>query len=111
VTLDNNWVFSLTQDFEEIIITNEIETREYRSLLFKEIVQGFLAHIKLSQNCLKSVFKSWDLTQGDNFWIGTDTKHDTTIFFIDTSESSLLLRKGTSHENGLKINPLTLNDI
>jgi hypothetical protein len=45
VSLDNHWVFGLTENFEEIIITNEIEPGEFGSLFFKVAVQSFLALI------------------------------------------------------------------
>jgi hypothetical protein len=38
MALNNDWVFGLTQDFQKIIVTNEIETREYGSLLLKEVI-------------------------------------------------------------------------
>jgi hypothetical protein len=33
------------------------------------------------------------------------------VLFINSHESSLLLREGTFHENRFKIYPLSLNDI
>jgi hypothetical protein len=45
MALNNNWILCLTQDFEEIIITNEIKAGKDRPLLFKEVIESFLAHV------------------------------------------------------------------
>jgi len=45
--LDNSWIFGLTKDFQKVIVTDEIESGENGSLLFQEIIQGFLTVIQL----------------------------------------------------------------
>jgi hypothetical protein len=45
MALNNNWILCLTQDFEEIIITNEIKAGKDRPLLFKEVIESFLTHV------------------------------------------------------------------
>lgn len=111
MSLNNCWVLGLTQDLEEVIITDEIEAGELGSLLLKEAVEGLLALVKLTQNGFKCVLNTRNVTKTDNFWIVTDTKSDVSELFIDTHESTLLLWECTSHEDGLKVNPLALNNI
>jgi len=45
VTLDHNWILRLAQNFEKIVITNEIETTELGTFFFKVIIESFLAHV------------------------------------------------------------------
>ena len=111
MALDNDWVFSLTKDLKQVIVSNEVESGEDRSLLLKEIIKSFLAHVKLSQDSFQSILKPWDFTETDYFRVGSNTKHNASVLFVDSLESALLLGKCTSHEDGLKIHPLSLNDV
>ena len=60
MVLNDFWVRGLAQDFKQVIIANEVEARELLSLFLKIVVEGFLAHLELSEDSFERVFKTWD---------------------------------------------------
>jgi len=109
--LDDISILRLTQNFEQIIITQEVESWEFGSLLFQKVVQCLLASFELIQNHVKCILNTWNHTQTNNLWVSLDTEHDTSELIIKSLESWLLLREGTSTKNRLQIDPLPLNNV
>jgi hypothetical protein len=104
-------VLGLAQNFKEIIFTDEVEARELGPLFLEEAVQCFLALVKLVENCFQCVFDTGNVAKAHDFGVIPNAKGDVSVLFVDSHESSLLLREGTSHENGFEIDPLSLNDV
>ena len=74
--LDDFGILSLTQDFEQIIVSDEVEAGELLSLLFKVVVKSFLAHLELSENGFKGVLETGDLYETHDLWICANTESD-----------------------------------
>lgn len=89
MVLDDFRILGLTKDLKQVIITNEVESRELLTLLFKVVIEGLLAHLKLSEDCLKSVLKTWDFDETHDQRVSANTKSDRSVLFIDAAESAL----------------------
>ena len=111
VKLNNRGVLSLTKNFQEILVTNEVKAGELLPLLFEEIIECFLALIDLRENVFQSVFQSGNISETHYFGIGSETVGNRPVVIVDASESALFLGKGTTHEDGLQVHPLTLNHV
>ena len=111
MSLDHHWILGLTKDFQEVIITDEVESGELGSLLLKITVQCFLAHIQLAEDGLQSLFDTRNITKTDHLWVSLDTECDISVLIINSHESSLFLWKRTPHEDRLQIHPFPLDHI
>lgn len=111
MALDNVWIAGLTKDLKQIIISNEVESREFLALLLEEVIERLLAHLKLGQNSLEALLEAWNLTKTHHFGVCAKSKCNGSVLFVDAAEPTLLRGEGTSHEDGLKVDPLALNDV
>ena len=50
MSLYDNRVLGLAEDFKEVIVTNEVESGELLPFLLKVAVEGFLAHVQLAED-------------------------------------------------------------
>lgn len=111
MTLDNHRVLSLTKDLKQVIVSDEVEARELRPLLFQVAIQSLLALVQLAHNRFKRLFDSRHIAQTHYFWVSTYSQSDGSELFINSNESSLLLGQSSPHENGLQVHPLALNHV
>ena len=101
VSLDHQGILSLTQNLKQVIVTDEVESRELLTLLLEVVIQSLLAHVKLVKDQLQGVFESLDLAKGHHFWIPADSKGDRSVFFVNSLETALLLTQSTPHKDRL----------
>lgn len=111
MSLYDNRVLGLAEDFKEVIITDEVEPGELLPLLLKVAVEGFLAHVQLAEDGFQSLLDAWHVAKTDDFWVAADSICDIPVVLINSHESSLLLWKCTSHEDWLQVHPFSLNDV
>lgn len=109
--LYNNRVLGLTKDFEEVIITDEVESGELLSFFLEIAVESFLTHIQLAEDSFQSLLNAWYVAETHNFWVATDPKCNISVFLINSHKPSLLLWERTSHEDWLKVHPFSLDDV
>lgn len=101
-------ILRLTKDLKHIIITEKIEPREFVTFFLEEIIQSLLAAFQLSHDSVKSIEEASNIGQLHHMLIICNIVHNVAIVFIKPSPTSLFFGKGSTHENGLKINPFTL---
>jgi hypothetical protein len=51
------------------------------------------------------------VAQAHDFWVSSDSESNVSEFFVNSHETALLLRKGSSREDGLKVDPLSLDQV
>lgn len=58
VSLDHQGILSLTQNLEQVIVPDEVESRKLLTLLLEVVIQGLLAHVKLVKDQFQGVFET-----------------------------------------------------
>jgi len=48
VRLDDKRILSLAQNFQKVVVTDEVKPRKFRPFLFQIVVERLLAHVELS---------------------------------------------------------------
>ena len=89
MVLNDLWILGLSKDLKQVIVTNEVETRELLTFLLKVVIEGFLAHLKLSKDCLQSVLQTWNFDETHDQRVRANTESDRSVLFINTAESAL----------------------
>lgn len=76
--LDRFWILGLSNDLQQIVVGQEVESGEETSLAFKELVQVLLDMLKLSVQFLKNVDETFN-----------DQGSVRVLFFVDTFHLNL----------------------
>jgi hypothetical protein len=83
-------LFCLRQDFKKIIVTQEIETTEEGTLLFKIVCQTFLHEFEVFVAILEGLFTAFNRGLLDNLRLCYNSLHNSTPFDVNTLESLAL---------------------
>ena len=91
MALDDSWIFCLAQDLKKVIVTDEVEAWEPRSLVLQEVGKCLLAPIKLVHHSLQ---RSPDVTvdmwvhKPEQLGVALNVPHDLAEIFIDALKPS-----------------------
>lgn len=116
VLVDWSWVFSLPNDFEEILIGQEVETWEQTSLGGKQILKLLLHYLELVEHVVESCNEISDKLNKGCVCLSDvpDSRHFFLEDYVNLSEDSLFLRKLLGKiwlptENAPEVHPVLLH--
>lgn len=58
VELNDGWILGLPQDLEHVVVSQEVETREFVSLFLQVVVEGFLASFELGDDVVEGLLEA-----------------------------------------------------
>ncbi len=76
----------LTQDLEQIIITDKVKSRKARPFLFKEFIQTFLTTLEPIEHGDEGALDGADPEEGDDPVVALRVRHDHPEVVIDLPE-------------------------
>ena len=111
VVFDDALVFGVGEKFEEVIVSDEVQAREFVSFVFQKIVQRLLALFELVDEHVQGVLDSDDLENARHFEILVQHYDDVSEFVVDSFEPALFFGQGSATENGFQVDPLSLYEV
>ena len=111
VRLDHLRVFCLAQNLQKVIVADEVEPREHRTLLLEVICERLLANIQLCGHLVHVILPHSHLGKRFHERVGVDGGHDSLKVLVNAPEAGLLLRQCAAREDGLKVQPLALDRV
>jgi len=111
---DPNDVLGVSDDLEEVLVSDEVEPREGRSLPFEVLSESLLDLGEEVGQSFKTLLDSLDVEDVEDEGRLVDLLHDGEELGVDVGESSALdgkkmLDVGASREDSLEVDPLSLD--
>jgi hypothetical protein len=94
MSLDETWVFGLSEDLQEIIVGKEEESCEDESLLLQEVIKFLLDGVKILIVVLELFHDVLLVNQISDTWLFLDTLHHLFPVQINVTEHSVFDRHG-----------------
>ena len=107
------WIVTIGKNIKKSLVRNEVESCKDLFLLLEIFIQGFLTHLNLFVEVVKSFFSSFPETSSDDTWIFSSLIHHLSEGNISGFESSRIIWKLSFnilriHEDWLKSHPVSL---
>lgn len=114
VLLDRFGILSLTNNFQEIIVREEVESGEESSLTLQELIQVLLNVLELSVEFLKNINETLDNERTIGILLLVDALHFLLEVSVNLGENRTLTRQLLRNillasEDALEVGPLALD--
>mmetsp|Transcript_101986 Transcript_101986/g.255587 ORF Transcript_101986/g.255587 Transcript_101986/m.255587 type:complete len:210 (-) Transcript_101986:1261-1890(-) len=109
VRLDDFRVAGLAENLQQVLIADEVQPGECRALLFQKGREGLLAALKLICQGDELVLEASYSAQVVDLLVLANVLHVLSELVVHLVKALLLTRKGASAEDGLEVDPLSLD--
>ena len=109
--LDHLRVLRLPENFQQVVVTDEVEPRQHRALLLKVLCQRLLTQVKLRGHLREVLGAHARLCERLHQRLTLDGGHDPLEVLVHLPEPQLFLRQSAPGEDGLQVQPLPLDRV
>ena len=111
VRLDHLRVLRLSENFQQVVVADEVKPRQHRPLLLEVLRQRLLTQIELRGHLREVLGAHARLRKRLHQRLALDGGHDPLEVLVHPPEPRLFLRQGASREDGLQVQPLPLDRV